>query len=145
MPCATLSLGSNLWQRHENLRQAIFSLQERVGSVVACSAFITTQPWGFESEHEFLNAVVRVNTGLTPRQLLLETQKIERDMGRLLKSRDGVYHDRVIDIDILTYDDMVMDEHFVSEDRELTLQLPHPHMRERDFVMIPLRQIEFDI
>ena len=145
MPCATLSLGSNLGQRHENLRQAIFSLQERVGSVVACSAFITTQPWGFESEHEFLNAVVRVNTGLTPRQLLLETQKIERDMGRLLKSRDGVYHDRVIDIDILTYDDMVMDEHFVSEDRELTLQLPHPHMRERDFVMIPLRQIEFDI
>ena len=141
----TLSLGSNLGSRRENLQRAILALQERVGSVVGCSAFLTTEPWGFESEHPFLNAAVRLATALTPRQLLLVTQEIERELGRTMKSSDGIYHDRVIDIDILTYDDVVLDETFIHEGRTLTLHIPHPLMRERDFVMVPLRQIWFDL
>ena len=141
----TLSLGSNLGSRRENLQRAILALQERAGSVVGCSAFLTTEPWGFESEHPFLNAAVRLATALTPRHLLLVTQEIERELGRTAKSSDGVYHDRVIDIDILTYDDVVLDETFIHEGRTLTLHIPHPLMKERDFVMVPLRQIWFDL
>ena len=141
----TLSLGSNLGSRRENLQRAILALQERAGSVVGCSAFLTTEPWGFESEHPFLNAAVRLATALTPRQLLLVTQEIERELGRTMKSSDGIYHDRVIDIDILTYDDVVLDETFIHEGRTLTLHIPHPLMKERDFVMVPLRQIWFDL
>ena len=141
----TLSLGSNLGSRRENLQRAILALQERAGSVVGCSAFLTTEPWGFESEHPFLNAAVRLATALTPRQLLLVTQEIERELGRTAKSSDGIYHDRVIDIDILTYDDVVLDETYIHEGRTLTLHIPHPLMKERDFVMVPLRQIWFDL
>ena len=141
----TLSLGSNLGSRRENLQRAILALQERAGSVVGCSAFLTTEPWGFESEHPFLNAAVRLATALTPRQLLLVTQEIERELGRTAKSSDGIYHDRVIDIDILTYDDEELDEAFLHEGRTLTLHIPHPLMKERDFVMVPLRQIWFDL
>lgn len=141
----TLSLGSNLGSRRENLQRAILALQERAGSVVGCSAFLTTEPWGFESEHPFLNAAVHLATALTPRQLLLVTQEIERELGRTMKSSDGIYHDRVIDIDILTYDDVVLDETFIHEGRTLTLHIPHPLMKERDFVMVPLRQIWFDL
>ena len=141
----TLSLGSNLGSRRENLQRAILALQERAGSVVGCSAFLTTEPWGFESEHPFLNAAVRLATALTPPQLLLVTQEIERELGRTAKSSDGIYHDRVIDIDILTYDDVELDEAFLHEGRTLTLHIPHPLMKERDFVMVPLRQIWFDL
>ena len=141
----TLSLGSNQGPRRENLQRAILALQERAGSVVGCSAFLTTEPWGFESEHPFLNAAVHLATALTPRQLLLVTQEIERELGRTMKSSDGIYHDRVIDIDILTYDDVVLDETFIHEGRTLTLHIPHPLMKERDFVMVPLRQIWFDL
>ena len=141
----TLSLGSNLGSRRENLQRAILALQERAGSVVGCSAFLATEPWGFESEHPFLNAAVRLATARTPRQLLLVTQEIERELGRTAKSSDGIYHDRVIDIDILTYDDVELDETFLHEGRALTLHIPHPLMKERDFVMVPLRQIWFDL
>ena len=141
----TLSLGSNLGSRRENLQRAILALQERAGSVVGCSAILTTEPWRFESEHPFLNAAVRLATALTPRHLLLVTQEIERELGRTAKSSNGIYHDRVIDIDILTYDDVELDETFLHEGRTLTLHIPHPLMKERDFVMVPLRQIWFDL
>ena len=70
---------------------------------------------------------------LSPRRCLLETQQIERDLGRTQKSTNGQYHDRPIDIDLLLYDNLHVDE------KDFTL--PHPHMHERDFVMIPLREI----
>ena len=70
---------------------------------------------------------------MPPRQVLLATQRIERDLGRTGKSVDGVYHDRVIDIDILLYDDLKVDEP--------GLKIPHPLMYERDFVMVPLKEI----
>ena len=128
-----ISLGSNLGNKEEKLHRAIELINERIGSVLRTSSFIETEPWGFQSENTFLNAACLVETNLTPRQCLRETQKIERLLGRTLKSRDGVYHDRPIDLDLLLYDDLQ-----INED---DLILPHPHMKERDFVMIPLREI----
>lgn len=129
-----LSLGSNLGDRHTLLLTAIEALVQRVGRLVASSSFIETEPWGFESEHHFLNAVVHMRTELTPRQLLSVTQDIERQLGRTHKSLNGHYADRPIDIDILLYGE----EHISEPD----LVIPHPRMQERDFVMRPLREVK---
>ena len=128
-----VSLGSNLGDREQMIRRALALLDERVGAVDAVSTFIETMPWGFQSQHPFLNAVALVHTMLSPRRCLLETQQIERDLGRTQKSTNGQYHNRPIDIDLLLYDNLHVDE------KDFTL--PHPHMHERDFVMIPLREI----
>ena len=128
-----LSLGTNLGDKEQNLMSAITEIERRIGSIRAQSAFLTTEPWGFESENSFLNAAVRVETDLAPLALLDETQQIERDMGRTQKSVEGKYHDRIIDIDILLYDDL----HIQTK----RLTIPHPLMYERDFVLIPLREI----
>lgn len=128
-----LSLGSNLGDRKATMRRAIGLLNERAGSVDRQSSFIETEPWGFESTNKFLNMCVRLLTTLSPEQLLLATKQIERELGRTQKSVNGKYHDRPIDIDILMYDDLQLS----TPD----LTLPHPHMQERDFVMVPLREI----
>ncbi len=128
-----LSLGSNLGDREDMLRRAITLIEERVGAVQRVSSFIETEPWGFESEHPFLNAAVMVQTTLSPIECLDRTQQIERELGRKKKSKGGIYHDRPIDIDLLLYGDLKL-----STPR---LTIPHPHMFERDFVMIPLREI----
>ena len=133
-----LGLGSNLGDRNAHIEQAIALIHERVGEVVHRSSFIETEPWGFESENKFLNAVILCETELTPRQLLKATQKIERELGRKKKSASShishLYKDRPIDIDILLYDDLTIDEP--------DLKIPHPLMEQRDFVMIPLREIQ---
>jgi 2-amino-4-hydroxy-6-hydroxymethyldihydropteridine diphosphokinase len=130
-----LGLGSNLGNREENIRKAILLIGERVGTVLRQSSLIETEPWGFESENSFLNGVILVETTFTPRQTLKATQKIERELGRKRKS-DSLkkYADRPIDIDILLYDDLTIDEP--------DLKIPHPLMEQRDFVMIPLREIQ---
>lgn len=128
-----LSLGSNLGDREQILRRAITLIGERIGAVQRVSSFIETEPWGFESKNRFLNAACLVQTELSPEQCLEATQQIERELGRKKKSRNGNYHDRPIDIDLLLYGDLK------RSTRKLTL--PHPHMYERDFVMIPLREI----
>ena len=128
-----LGLGSNLGDKEANIRNAISLIGERVGLVVRQSSLISTEPWGFESDNQFVNACVLCETTLTPRQVLLATQKIERELGRTHKSVGGLYADRLMDIDILLYDDLRVDEP--------DLQIPHPLMFERDFVMIPLGEI----
>ena len=135
-----LSLGSNLGQREENLRKAIRLIHERVGEVVRQSSFIETEPWGFESDHPFMNAAVLCLTEKSPREVLRLTQQIERDLGKskehaTQRSQSSKFHDRPIDIDILLYDDLTVDEP--------DLQIPHPLMYERDFVMIPLKEIRY--
>ncbi len=135
------SLGSNLGHRHALLRQAIVLLQQRVGSLVACSSFIETEPWGFESEHNFLNAVVWCQTTLTPEQVLLVTQQIEREMGRHTKSVNSGYHDRPIDIDILLFDHLTLNTLVGEGEDAQRLIIPHPLMYQRDFVMKPLKEI----
>ena len=128
-----LGLGSNLGNKEENILEAIKRIGELVGVVARQSSLYKTEPWGFESENYFVNAVVCCHTSLSPFDVLEHTQQIERMLGRTSKTRHGEYHDRLIDIDILLYDDMSID---------LTnLKIPHPLMQERDFVMIPLREI----
>lgn len=128
-----LSLGTNLGDKERNLSVAIKEIGRRIGTVRVQSAFLTTKPWGFSSDNDFLNAAVCCETALSPFDLLHGTQAIERDMGRQSKSVGGVYHDRIIDIDILVYDDIHI------ETPELTI--PHPRMNERDFVLKPLKEI----
>ncbi len=128
-----LSLGTNLGDKRHNIAEATEKIRELIGDITCQSALYATKPWGFESENDFINAAVCVETTLTPRQLLQATQDIERSMGRTEKSRDGEYRDRLIDIDILTYGDETVDEP--------DLKIPHPLMHERDFVMTPLNEI----
>ena len=131
-----LSLGTNLGDKEANLKAAIEEIKKRVGEVTSLSAFHASEPWGFQSENSFLNAVCCVSTELTPIEVLNITQEIERELGRIKKSVNGIYSDRMIDIDILLYDDLHI------QTPELTI--PHPLMRERDFVIIPLREIAPD-
>ena len=128
-----LGLGSNLGDKEWNLSEAIRLIGEKVGEVLRQSSFIETEPWGFESENRFLNAVILCQTTKTPREVLEITQQIERDMGRRQKSVSIGYADRTIDIDILLYDDLTIDEP--------DLKIPHPLMYQRDFVMRPLKEI----
>ena len=128
-----LGLGSNLGDCRKNLERAIRLIDDRVGQVIRQSSFIETEPWGFESPNKFMNAVILCETTKTPREVLKLTQQIERDMGRRKKSVAGGYADRPIDIDILLYDDLNVDEP--------DLKIPHPLMHERDFVMIPLEEV----
>ena len=121
------------FDREATMRSAIEMLNERAGMVDRQSSFIETEPWGFESANRFMNMCVRLLTALQPTELLEATKQIERELGRTQKSVDGQYHDRPIDIDILMYDDLQLS----TSD----LTLPHPHMQERDFVMVPLREI----
>jgi 2-amino-4-hydroxy-6-hydroxymethyldihydropteridine diphosphokinase len=128
-----LGLGTNLGDKEQNLRRALALIGERIGQVVAVSSFHATEPWGFTSDHTFLNAACSVDTSLTPEQLLIATQAIEREMGRTRKSDGQGYADRVIDVDILLYGQ--------EEVRLPGLTIPHPLMREREFVMVPLREV----
>ncbi|MCL1937856.1 MAG: 2-amino-4-hydroxy-6-hydroxymethyldihydropteridine diphosphokinase [Candidatus Azobacteroides sp.] len=127
-----LSLGSNLGDKNLNLLRAIGLIAERIGIFSAISSVYETAPWGFESPHSFLNLVVRVETAYLPLDLLEITQQIEKDIGRTEKTVSG-YQDRVIDIDIIFYDD------WVYQSEQLTL--PHPRYKERPFVLEPLKEI----
>ena len=132
MAIAYLGLGTNIGNKRRNMITAAALLAERVGDVLALSGFYETEPWGFESENFFLNAAVKLKTSFSPLELLQITQQIEKELGRAEKS-NGVYHDRIIDIDILLYDDEVL--------QTPELALPHPLMHERKFVMDPLAEI----
>ncbi len=142
MPQLYLGLGTNLGNKEQNLRTAIRKIEEQIGKVVSQSALYATAPWGFASDNEFLNAVVCVETSLPPLCILERTQTIERELGRTHKSVDGVYSDRLIDIDLLLYGDLTLS---VTSPSGARLELPHPLMTERDFVMQPLAEIAPDL
>ena len=128
-----LGLGTNLGDKQKNLNDAIRMLGNQVGEVEKVSSVIETEPEGFKSDNMFLNAVVKVRTALSPFEILDITQDVEKSLGRKEKSSNGIYHDRVIDIDILMYDDIN-----ISTPR---LVIPHPRMTQREFVMTPLAEI----
>lgn len=141
---AYLGLGTNLGDRRKNMAEAIERIEKSVGTVLRQSTFYETEPWGYESENRYLNAVVCVETVLCPLCLLKATQRIELEMGRTEKyATQGtshlspltprIYKDRPIDIDILLYDDITVD---LPE-----LKIPHPLMRDREFVMKPLSEV----
>ena len=137
-----LGLGSNLGDRASLLEQAIQLIDHRVGQVICRSSFMETEPWGFDSPNRFLNGAVLCKTLLTPHEVLEATQQIERELGKqpehaTQRSQETVYRDRPVDIDILIYDDLTVDEP--------DLKIPHPLMHERDFVMKPLQEIEIKL
>lgn len=132
-----LGLGTNLGEKEANLRTAINEIEKRIGKIYSLSAFYTTEPWGFVSENTFNNAVCCIETSLSPDELLKETQSIEQEMGRSKKTTNHIYSDRLIDIDILLYDNIIYNT------PELTI--PHPLICERDFVLKPLIEIAPEI
>ncbi|MDP4240171.1 MAG: 2-amino-4-hydroxy-6-hydroxymethyldihydropteridine diphosphokinase [Bacteroidota bacterium] len=136
MSLAYLGLGTNLGNKAQNLHNAVTALQDETGRVLGVSSYYTSKPWGFKSENMFLNAVVLVETSLQPLDLLAKTQEIERKLGRTSKSADG-YSDRVIDIDILMYDNRIIDLP--------DLKIPHPLLATRDFVLIPFAELAPDL
>lgn len=137
MTTVYLGLGTNLGDKAANLQAAVKLINEKIGKVTSLSSFYETAPWGFASEHGFLNAAAEVKTFLSPTEVLHITQDIERELGRTKKSAGGVYSDRLIDIDLLLYDNLIM------QTPELTL--PHPLMTKRDFVMMPLIEIAGEV
>lgn len=128
-----LGLGTNLGNKEQNLHSAIGKINNRIGNIISQSGFYETEPWGFTSKNAFLNAVVCVETNMTPLDLLEQTQEIEIEVGRLNKSVNGSYSDRIIDVDLLLYDDLILETD--------SLILPHPLMAERKFVLEPLTEI----
>lgn len=128
-----LALGSNQGDRKALLDAARAACDASLGRVTGCSDYIETAPWGFSSPHPFLNAVLELETELSPIAVLELTQEIERQLGRLTKSSAAGYQDRPIDLDLLLYDDLVL------ETPRLTL--PHPLMHLRNFVLEPLQQL----
>jgi 2-amino-4-hydroxy-6-hydroxymethyldihydropteridine diphosphokinase len=136
MSLVYLALGSNLGNRNLNLLKAIALIAKRIGVFSAISSVYETDPWGFDSENSFLNSVVCVETSLSSLEILRETQNIEKEIGRTEKTQHS-YQDRLIDIDLILYDDLV----FKSE----TLALPHPLFHLRQFVLEPLNEIAPDL
>ena len=128
-----IGLGSNLGDRRGRLQGALRLLGERGCRVVRVSALRETEAWGFESRNRFLNGAAMIETELEPVGLLDVLEETERALGREHKSTGGRYEDRAVDLDILLYDDLVMNT------RRLTI--PHPRMCERRFVLEPLCEI----
>lgn len=131
MKIVFLGIGSNLGNRESNIQQAVAEIEKSVGVVRKTSSVYETEPWGFQSEDAFLNMVVATETELSPRALLSEILNIESSLGRI-RNNDR-YSSRIIDIDILLYDKVILNEP--------DLKIPHPLMHERKFVLVPLCEI----
>jgi len=130
-----LGIGTNLGDRERNLREAIQKIGEHIGIVSESSSIYETAPWGFDAENDFLNMVICVETNLIPTELLKKINLIESAMGR--ERTQDRYSSRVIDIDILLYDDLIM--------YETGLKIPHRLMHERKFVLVPLCELAPDM
>ena len=130
-----LSVGSNLGNRENNLEQAVAHIVEYIGPVLKSSSIYITEPWGFKAEEEFLNIVVKIGTKLTPSGILGRILMIESLLGRVRDKKQ--YTSRLIDIDILLYEDKIIDEE--------SLKIPHPLLHKRKFVLVPLCEIESEM
>jgi len=128
----TLAIGSNLGNRFDNLEKAVFYINLFIGKITDLSNVYQTKALGFDG-NDFLNAALNVLTPLTPEQVLTQTQRIEKLLGRTQKSVNGNYHNRLIDIDILYYNSKVLNAKH--------LQIPHPGISQRNFVLFPLQDI----
>lgn len=136
MSQATLITGGNIGDSRAALALARELVEVGIGRIVAQSSVHSSRAWGFDGD-DFVNQVLVVETLLTPMELLEATQAIERQMGRTKKSVEGCYESRIIDIDILYYDDVVVDNE--------RLKIPHPRIAEREFVLAPLREVRKEI
>ncbi len=134
MPVAYLGLGCNLGDRRANCLNAIRLLKDKGITVTKESSLYETEPWGYKEQLAFINMAVEIKTDMSPRELLVNLKDIERKMGRIETVRWGP---RLIDIDILLYDDLILDEP--------DLEIPHPLMHKRDFILQPLSEIAPDV
>ncbi|ATL48126.1 2-amino-4-hydroxy-6-hydroxymethyldihydropteridine diphosphokinase [Chitinophaga caeni] len=125
-----LLLGGNLGDRIANLQKAVELIQEKVGQVLSCSKFYETAPWGNPDQPDFINQALVVDTPLRPVQLMLALLEIEKSIGRIRHEKWG---SRLIDIDIIFYNDAIIEVH--------SLQIPHPRMQKRRFVLVPIAEI----
>jgi 2-amino-4-hydroxy-6-hydroxymethyldihydropteridine diphosphokinase len=130
-----LLLGSNLGDRLQMLEKACENINTQVGTIVQFSSIYETEPWGFVADLSFFNQVVLVQTNLKPRHLLETVLEIEKEFGR--KRNSDHYESRSIDIDILFYEDKVINES--------DLEIPHPKIQERMFVLKPMMEISPDM
>lgn len=130
-----LNIGSNLGDREGNLWNADLRLSLDLGLVVARSTIVESEPWGFESEHGFLNMGVAVDSQYTPIEALNIIHDIEHELnnGNGHRDSDGNYIDRLVDIDIVAIDELVIDLP--------SLQVPHRHLPHRDFFLKPMAQL----
>jgi len=131
-PVVYLALGSNLGNRAANLTTAIQRIRE-LGCVSAVSRIYESEPVGYREQGRFYNLVLRLETGYAPEELLVRVKRIETEMGRTSSFRNAP---RTIDIDILAYDDVVL--------HTPELEIPHPRMSERSFVLLPLAEVAPD-
>ena len=129
-------LGSNLGDRELLVNQACRMIGERCGEIVAKSRLYESEPWGFKSEHWFLNQVVEVATMLSPDELMLALLEIEKELGRDRITPHVGYVSRPIDLDILYFGDKIIDTHLVIA--------PHPRLHQRRFTLLPLCDIAPD-
>lgn len=127
-----LSLGSNIEDREYNIEDALDRIVENIGVVKKSSSYYETEPWGFQADERFLNIAALVETDLSPDDLMETITRIENRMGRI-RDEKVRYTSRIIDIDILLYEDMVINQ--------ANLIIPHPRMHERNFVLGPLDEI----
>jgi len=129
MSTVALSLGSNLGDRLQILRKAVCALERQGFTILALSDVFETPPWGVKDQPRFLNACVLAETSLSPEEVLAEVKEIEKSLGRTRTWRWGP---RLIDLDIIFYDNVVMDTP--------ALTIPHAEMARRAFVLLPLTQ-----
>jgi 2-amino-4-hydroxy-6-hydroxymethyldihydropteridine diphosphokinase len=135
MKIVFLGIGTNLGNREGNLKQAIAGIEEEIGPVLKTSSVYETEPWGFQAKDDFLNMVVKAETRLTPSGILGRILMIESMSGRERSQKR--YSSRLIDIDILLYDDIIIDEE--------SLKIPHPLLHVRKFVLVPLCEIASEL
>ncbi len=126
-----LLLGGNLGDKQQLFTKALEMIASNAGTITAQSAVYETEPWGFESNDLFWNQAAVVETRLQPLQLLEQTQHIEKQLGRVRHAQQ--YASRLIDLDLLFYDEQVI--------RHPRLEIPHPRIAERRFVLKPLAEI----
>lgn len=129
----TLIIGGNIGDLENSFRKARELIGRRVGSVITKSSVMESDPWGFDSDSNFLNQVLVVGTELEPQEFLTATQQIEQDLGRVHKTTNQLYTSRPIDIDILFYGNQVIDTP--------SLTVPHPLIEQREFVLEPLCEV----
>ena len=128
-----LNIGSNIGDRRDNLYRAVVALAAG-RKYFAVSSIVESEPWGFESENGFLNVGLKLNSRIDPHRMLERIHMIERRLGSAShRDEQGGYIDRVVDIDIVAIDDMVIDTP--------TLQVPHRHLAERDFFLKPMIEL----
>lgn len=133
MAIAYIGIGSNLGNRQKNCLRAIELLEKEGVVIKKRSSMYETDPWGVKDQPRFINMAIEIETGLKPKDILRTLKNVERELGREESFKWGP---RSIDLDILLFDDLIL--------KEDDLEIPHPLMHERDFVLKPLCEIAPD-